>query len=336
MVAAVPTTTDELAELAELLRDGGGRFAFLHGSRVAGGSRTDSDLDVAVWFGRARDDLTLRARLPAGVELLALDEARSSWPDGWRCMAGCCSNSTRLSGSSGRPRPGRSTSTNCRASRVPGRTSLRPTAMVDAERLARLLRRTTDDLVRLRRWAGVPRSALLEDEVTLDHVEYRFVTAIEAVIDAAHHVAATEGFGTPATNAEAVLELTGHQVLPRELAELVARAVGFRNLLVHRYADVVDAKVVEQARASRHPRGFRPGVDGPVPVEGGRRLRNRRFRGPRWSTAAVLDLGGNQAAACSSHLACRRRRRHDRAMTRAATRAATTGTQMIANHTDSE
>jgi uncharacterized protein len=75
MVAAVPTSTDELAELAELLRDGGGRFAFLHGSRVVGGSRTDSDLDVAVWFGRAMDDLTLRARLPAGVDLLVLDEA---------------------------------------------------------------------------------------------------------------------------------------------------------------------------------------------------------------------------------------------------------------------
>jgi uncharacterized protein YutE (UPF0331/DUF86 family) len=118
--------------------------------------------------------------------------------------------------------------------------------MVDAERLARLLRRTTDDLVRLQRWAGVPRSAVLDDEVTLDHVKYRFVTAIEAVIDVAHHVAATEGFRTPATNAEAVLELARHQVLPGEVAERVARVVGFRNLLVHRYADVVDAKVVEQ------------------------------------------------------------------------------------------
>jgi uncharacterized protein len=75
MAAGVPTTLDELAELAELLRDGGGRFAFLHGSRVTGGSRTDSDLDVAVWFGTATDDLTLRARLPAGVDLLVLDEA---------------------------------------------------------------------------------------------------------------------------------------------------------------------------------------------------------------------------------------------------------------------
>lgn len=118
--------------------------------------------------------------------------------------------------------------------------------MVDAERLARLLRRTTDDLARLRPWAGERSAALLADEVALDHVKYRFVTAIEAVIDAAQHVAATEGFRTPATNADAVRELARHEVLSPEFADAVARAVGFRNLLVHRYADIVDEKVIEQ------------------------------------------------------------------------------------------
>jgi uncharacterized protein len=75
MNAGTPTANDELAALAELLRDHGGRFAFLHGSRVTGGSRTDSDLDVAVWFGRPTDDLAMRALLPAGVDLLVLDDA---------------------------------------------------------------------------------------------------------------------------------------------------------------------------------------------------------------------------------------------------------------------
>jgi uncharacterized protein YutE (UPF0331/DUF86 family) len=118
--------------------------------------------------------------------------------------------------------------------------------MVDAERLARLLRRTTDDLARLRPWAGERSAALLADEVSLDHVKYRFVTAIEAVIDAAHHVAAAEGFRTPATNADAVRELARHEVLAADLADEVARAVGFRNVLVHRYADIGDEKVIEQ------------------------------------------------------------------------------------------
>ncbi len=65
----------DLGDLIALLRAAGGRFAFLHGSRVTGVARADSDLDVAVWFGAPSDDLALRSRLPAGVDLLVLDDA---------------------------------------------------------------------------------------------------------------------------------------------------------------------------------------------------------------------------------------------------------------------
>lgn len=118
--------------------------------------------------------------------------------------------------------------------------------MVDAERLARLLRRVTDDVARLSTYVDADPDALLDDEVVLDHLKYRFVTAIEAMIDAAHHVCATEGFATPETNAEALLELGRHALLDAETAQRTARAVGFRNVLVHRYAEVRDERVIEQ------------------------------------------------------------------------------------------
>ena len=120
--------------------------------------------------------------------------------------------------------------------------------MVDAERLARLLRRITDDVHRLRAHADVDPDVLLTDEVVLDHVKYRFVTAIEAMIDAAHHIGATEGFRAPATNADSLLELSRHELLTESHAQELARAVEFRNVLVHRYAEVVDERVVEQLR----------------------------------------------------------------------------------------
>jgi uncharacterized protein YutE (UPF0331/DUF86 family) len=114
--------------------------------------------------------------------------------------------------------------------------------VVDAERLARLLRRVTDDVGRL---AAVDR-ADLGDEVVLDHVKYRFVTAIEAAIDAAQHVCATEGWSTPPTNADALRELHRRGVLDEATGSGMARAVGFRNVLVHRYAEVDDDLVVAQ------------------------------------------------------------------------------------------
>lgn len=65
----------ETEQLTELLRQHGVRFAFVHGSRVAGPAREDSDLDVAVWLGEGVDELALRSDLPGHVDLLVLDRA---------------------------------------------------------------------------------------------------------------------------------------------------------------------------------------------------------------------------------------------------------------------
>lgn len=116
--------------------------------------------------------------------------------------------------------------------------------MVDAERLHRLLRRVTADLAVLRGYATVDPAELAADPVRLGHVKYLFVTMIEGCLDAAHHVGAAEGYGPADTNAEAMLLLARHDVLPGELAASMAQAVGFRNVLVHGYAAVDDRRVV--------------------------------------------------------------------------------------------
>lgn len=118
--------------------------------------------------------------------------------------------------------------------------------MVDAVRLARLLRRIDADIARLRPFQAVDREALLADEVRLGFVKYTFVTLIEGCIDAAHHIVASERLATPETNADAMIALARHGLLDRELAQILARAVGFRNVLVHRYADVDDGEVTAQ------------------------------------------------------------------------------------------
>ncbi len=66
---------DRRAALSTLLRGLGARFAFLHGSRVTGGARPDSDLDVAAWFGRPVDVAAMVSHMPAGVDLVVLDQA---------------------------------------------------------------------------------------------------------------------------------------------------------------------------------------------------------------------------------------------------------------------
>jgi uncharacterized protein YutE (UPF0331/DUF86 family) len=113
--------------------------------------------------------------------------------------------------------------------------------VVDSERVSRLLDAVRADLAFLRTLAGQPLN-----EIALAAVKYRFVTAIEGCTKVAHHLVSSEGWAVPESNAAAVRELAEHGVVKRPVAESVARAVGFRNVLVHQYAEVDDAVVIGQ------------------------------------------------------------------------------------------
>lgn len=115
--------------------------------------------------------------------------------------------------------------------------------MVDETRLLRLLRAVTDRVAALEAESGADQGRR-RDPVWLPGVKYLFVTAIEACVDAAQHVCASEGWGPPRDNGDAVALLGAHGVLDPGLAVSMRRAVGFRNVLVHDYAEV-DDRVVE-------------------------------------------------------------------------------------------
>lgn len=114
--------------------------------------------------------------------------------------------------------------------------------MVDAERLSRLLARVSADVADLRGTAAG--TDLTDDQIGLRAVKYSFVTAIEGCTRAAQHVISSQGLGMPQSNADAMRLLAKSGVLEPELAEALARAVGFRNILVHGYAEVDDSVVV--------------------------------------------------------------------------------------------
>ncbi len=115
--------------------------------------------------------------------------------------------------------------------------------MVDEPRVRRLLQGVTDDLALLGERARIDRDELLSDIDRLAAVKYFFVTAIEGCVDVAHHLCASESWAAPASNADAFRILVRHGVLDRGLGESLARAGGFRNVLVHEYAAVDDRLV---------------------------------------------------------------------------------------------
>jgi uncharacterized protein YutE (UPF0331/DUF86 family) len=112
--------------------------------------------------------------------------------------------------------------------------------VVDRERVARLL----DHLRADSRALAELRGRADADGLVLDAVKYRFVTAIEGCARIAHHICASEGWSAPDTNADAVRALVAHGVIDAATGESIAKAMGFRNILVHQYTEVDDDRVL--------------------------------------------------------------------------------------------
>jgi len=127
--------------------------------------------------------------------------------------------------------------------------------VVDARRVERILRRVSEDLGALRSYAAGA-SSLRADAARLGHTKYLFVTAIEGCVDVAQHLCASESWGPPATNADAVRILARHGVVEEGLADSIASAVGFRNVLVHLYTEVDDERVVDHLAGLGHLEQF--------------------------------------------------------------------------------
>jgi len=85
--------------------------------------------------------------------------------------------------------------------------------------------------------------ALATDVVQERFVEHTLQIAIQAVLDVASHIVSDERLGEPRTNRELLDLLERGGWLPSDVAGVVRRMVGLRNVLVHGY-DVVDIAVV--------------------------------------------------------------------------------------------
>ena len=120
--------------------------------------------------------------------------------------------------------------------------------MVDEVRVLRLLRSISDDMSVLSRESEADEGRR-EDPIWLRGVKYTFVTAIEACVDIAQHICATEGWGPPADNGDAIRLLGEHGVVTPALARSIRQAVGFRNVLVHEYIQVNDYVVLDRLKA---------------------------------------------------------------------------------------
>ena len=87
--------------------------------------------------------------------------------------------------------------------------------------------------------------AFLSDTDRQDIVERNLQLAIEAVLDIGQHIIASSGWNAAEEYADVFVILEEHGVISKELLDRIQGMAGFRNVLVHEYAELDHAQVFD-------------------------------------------------------------------------------------------
>lgn len=128
--------------------------------------------------------------------------------------------------------------------------------MVDSDRVRTKLSNLEGYLRGLAEQQDVGREEYLRDRDRRDIVERRFEKAIQACIDVAAHLVATEGYREPTDYGDFFRALEENDVISSELADRMVEMAGFRNVLAHEYARIDDGRVYEHLQDLGHFREF--------------------------------------------------------------------------------
>jgi len=110
--------------------------------------------------------------------------------------------------------------------------------MVDPEVVVDKLRHINEYTNDLKRIRGLSKDDYVDDIITQRAVERTFMNLIQSCIDLAQHVRASENL-TPSGTAKQEIEALGNAgIVSSDTQEKMREAVGFRNVLAHRYGDV--------------------------------------------------------------------------------------------------
>ena len=121
--------------------------------------------------------------------------------------------------------------------------------MTGADTITRHLELLRLYLERLAELQQHSREALKSDWHVQSMVERNLQLAIEAVVSIAEQVIASLSLPTPESSRAALSTLADASVLTHDLAQALQQAVGFRNIIVHRYMDI-DYDLVYEALQS--------------------------------------------------------------------------------------
>lgn len=115
--------------------------------------------------------------------------------------------------------------------------------MLDRQLLDRKLQTLEEYVLKIKELQGYSLEEFLKDEKIQDLAERRLEVAIQCCIDIANHIISRLSLGRPEEYSESFEILGGKFVISEDFAAILADMAKFRNVLVHMYDKIDEARV---------------------------------------------------------------------------------------------
>lgn len=117
------------------------------------------------------------------------------------------------------------------------------------EKLAQAIDEISQMVKELERKLSLKDSDILSEYDTLSSLKFSLLRAVQASIDACMLLTSSRRYKAPASYRECFLNLNEEGILEKQLAQNLAKMAGFRNLLIHKYWDVDDKRILQILRS---------------------------------------------------------------------------------------
>jgi uncharacterized protein YutE (UPF0331/DUF86 family) len=119
---------------------------------------------------------------------------------------------------------------------------------INIENLKKRISEVRENTEKIKKYASISDSEFWEDERNLLAIKHLLLQSIEACGRICSHVLAKKFFKSPSSFPDCFENLYSSKVIKKELSEKLRKMARFRNILVHRYWEIEDKKILEYAR----------------------------------------------------------------------------------------
>ncbi|MCK5057697.1 MAG: DUF86 domain-containing protein [Candidatus Aminicenantes bacterium] len=119
---------------------------------------------------------------------------------------------------------------------------------INVEKLKNRINEIKENSEKIKKYSSIPDSEFWQDERNVLAIKHLLLQSIEACGSICSHVLAKKFFKSPSSFSDCFENLYNSKIIDKELSNKLRQMARFRNILVHRYWEIDDSKILEYSR----------------------------------------------------------------------------------------